>query len=298
MDRRSALSGAGLALGSMFSVQLGAAVAVPAMALHGSVGITALRLICAAAALALLVRPRLRRFDGRQWRAALLLGLAMAGMTMAYFAAVLRIPLGAATTIDFIGPLAVAALSLKGWPRLALPALALLGVMAITRSATGWLLDPIGVGFALVSAAGWGSYIVLMRHVGRLFQGQEGLCLSLLAAALASLPFAATIDPAGLAPAQWPVAAGLALLVPLIPYSLEMVALRRVNMGAFSILMSLEPAIGATLGFVVLAQALTLQQGLGVAAVVLASAGAVHFAPETAPAEECSGNIDEDVIPG
>lgn len=298
MDRRSSLSGAGFALGSMFSVQLGAAVAVPVMALHGSAGITALRLLCAAVVLLVLVRPRLWRFDRRQWWAAILLGLAMAGMTLSFFEAVVRIPLGAATTIDFLGPVSVAAMALRGWPRLALPALAGLGVLATTQSGHGMLLDPVGVAFALASGVGWGCYIVLMRHVGRLFMGHDGLCLSLLAAATVALPAAVLLDPAGLALAQLPAAAGLALLVPLIPYSLEMMALRRVDMGVFSILMSLEPAIGGALGFAVLDQSLTLQQGFGVAVVVLASAGAVYFAARTAPSENYPGNIDEDILPG
>jgi len=229
----------------MLCVQLGAAVAVPVMVRHGSFGITAERLVCAAVVMLVLVRPNFARFDRRQWIAAMALGTTMALMTMSYFEAVTRIPIGPAITIDFLGPLAVAVVALKGWAKFALPLLAAFGVLAICYGHEGWLFDPFGMLFALAAACGWAGYIILMRHVGRLFSEQQGLCLSFIVAAAVALPLAFAIEPSELLLAQLPAAAGLAVLTPLIPFSLEMMALRRMDMGAFSILMSLEPALGA-----------------------------------------------------
>jgi inner membrane transporter RhtA len=264
------------ALGSMTSVQLGAAFAVQVMVIHGSFGITAMRLVCAAVVMLILVRPNIFKFNRQQWLGAVALGGAMAFMTLAYFEAVTLIPIGPAVTIDFLGPLAVAVVALTGWSRYVLPLLAVGGVVAISWSG-GWLFNPVGILFALVSACCWAAYIVLMQHVGRLFSKQEGLCLSIVIAAMVAFAIVAVFTPAEISLSQLPVSAGLALLAPLIPFSLEMVALRRMDMGAFSIFMSLEPAIGAFLGFLVLHQMLSLQQIAGVFAVMIASAGAVYL---------------------
>ena len=271
------LAGPGLTLGSMFSVQLGAAIAVPIMQAHGSFAITAQRLFCAAVAMALMVRPDVTRFDRRQWLGVLALGATMALMTLSFFEAVTLIPMGPAVTIDFLGPLTVAIIALKGWARLALPALAAFGVTAISYSHGTWLLAPVGVGFAMGAGCGWACYIVLARHVGRLFPDQIGLSASFIVAALVALPLALLIAPSQLSWAQLPAAACLAALVPLIPFSLEMMALRRIDIGLFSILMSLEPALGALFGLVILHQVLTLQQTMGISAVVFASICAVSL---------------------
>jgi inner membrane transporter RhtA len=271
------LTGPGLALGSMLCVQLGAAVAVPVMVLHGSFGITAMRLVCAALVMLLLVRPNFASFTKRQWIAAAALGTTMALMTLSYFEAVTRIPIGPAITIDFLGPLSVAVVALKGWTKFALPLLAAFGVLAICYGHEGLLFDPIGMLFALAAACGWACYIVLMRHVGRLFSEQEGLSLSFIAAALVALPLAFAVEPSELSLAQLPAAAGLAVLTPLIPFSLEMMALRRMDVGAFSILMSLEPALGAIFGYLILDQILSAQQIIGILAVMVASVGAVYL---------------------
>jgi len=262
----------------MLSVQLGAAVAVPVMVLHGSFGMTAMRLVCAAMVMLVLVRPNFASFTRRQWIVAMVLGTTMALMTMSYFEAVTRIPIGPAITIDFLGPLAVAAVALKGWSKLALPLLAAFGVLAICYGREGWLFDPVGMLFALAAACGWAGYIVLMRHVGRLFSEQDGLSLSFIAAALVAVPLAFAIEPSQLSLAQLPAAAGLAVLTPLIPFSLEMMALRRMGMGAFSILMSLEPAFGAVFGYLILHQILSAQQIMGILLVMGASIGAVYLA--------------------
>jgi inner membrane transporter RhtA len=260
---------------SMSSVQFGAALSAPTMATYGSLSTTWLRLCWAAAVLALLVRPRLFTYSRSHWLAAGALGAAMAGMTLCFFAALQRIPLGLAVAIDFLGPLTVATLAVRRMRALLWPVLAIAGVLLLSRDRAGWIGEPLGVLLAFGAAIGWGSYIVLMKKTGALFAGLEGLSVSLLAAALVATPFGFAQSGIHIAAGQIAATAGLALLVPLLPYALEMVALRHMPASSFGILMSVEPAIGALAGFVVLHQPMESVQIAGTLLVVAASVGAV-----------------------
>ncbi|MFL9865971.1 EamA family transporter [Paraburkholderia fungorum] len=272
----SAAAGAALlCVLSMSSVQFGAALSAPTMATYGSLSTTWLRLCWAAVVLALLVRPRLFTYSRSHWLAAGALGAAMAGMTLCFFAALQRIPLGLAVAIDFLGPLAVATLAVRRARALLWPVLAIAGVLLLSRDRAGWIGEPLGVLLALGAAVGWGSYIVLMKKTGALFAGLEGLSVSLIAAALVATPFGFAQTGMHIAAGQIAATAGLALLVPLLPYALEMVALRHMPASSFGILMSVEPAIGALAGFVVLHQPMGGVQIAGTLLVVAASVGAV-----------------------
>ncbi|MFL9893755.1 EamA family transporter [Paraburkholderia sp. RL17-381-BIF-C] len=272
---RAAAGAALLCVLSMSSVQFGAALSAPTMAAYGSLSTTWLRLCWAALVLALLVRPRFRSYSRSHWMAAGALGAAMAGMTLCFFTALQRIPLGLAVAIDFLGPLAVATFAVRRARALLWPALAIAGVILLSRDRAGWIGEPLGVLLACAAALGWGSYIVLMKKTGTLFAGLEGLSVSLIAAALVATPFGLAQSGLHVAGAQVAATAGLALLVPLLPYALEMVALRHMPAGSFGILMSVEPAIGALAGFVVLNQAMGVLQIAGSLLVVTASVGAV-----------------------
>lgn len=260
---------------SMSSVQFGAALSAPTMASYGSLSTTWLRLCWAAVVLALLVRPRLFSYSRTHWLAAGALGAAMAGMTLCFFAALQRIPLGLAVAIDFLGPLAVATLAVRRARALLWPVLAIAGVLLLSRDRAGWIGEPLGVLLAFGAAIGWGSYIVLMKKTGALFAGLEGLSVSLIAAALVATPFGFAQTGMHIAAGQIAATAGLALLVPLLPYALEMVALRHMPASSFGILMSVEPAIGALAGFIVLHQPMGAVQIAGTLLVVAASVGAV-----------------------
>ena len=260
---------------SMSSVQFGAALSAPTMATYGSLSTTWLRLCWAAVVLALLVRPRLFTYSRSHWFAAGALGAAMAGMTLCFFAALQRIPLGLAVAIDFLGPLTVATLAVRRMRALLWPVLAIAGVLLLSRDRAGWIGEPLGVLLAFGAAIGWGSYIVLMKKTGTLFAGLEGLSVSLLAAALVATPFGFAQSGIHIAAGQIAATAGLALLVPLLPHALEMVALRHMPASSFGILMSVEPAIGALAGFVVLHQPMEGVQIAGTLLVVAASVGAV-----------------------
>lgn len=272
----SAAAGAALlCVLSMSSVQFGAALSAPTMAEYGSLSTTWLRLCWAAVVLALLVRPRFFTYSRSHWLAAGALGAAMAGMTLCFFAALQRIPLGLAVAIDFLGPLAVATFAVRRARALLWPVLAIAGVLLLSRDRAGWIGEPLGVLLALGAALGWGSYIVLMKKTGTLFAGLEGLSVSLVAAALVATPFGFAQSGIHIAAGQIAATAGLALLVPLLPYALEMVALRHMPASSFGILMSVEPAIGALAGFVVLHQPMGVLQIAGTLLVVTASVGAV-----------------------
>jgi inner membrane transporter RhtA len=261
-----------MAIGSMLSVQLGAALAVPVMAVIGPAMTTALRLLWAGILLAIIVRPRFGAITVRQWLTASLLGLVMAGLTLSYFVAISRIPMGPATAIEFLGPLAVALLGTRRFQHLILAALAASGVMLLTREESHWSVDLVGVGFAAAAACGWAAYILLMKRVGTSFPGLHGLSIAVLVAAVAAAPVSFVVRETSLTFTPLLYTIGLALLSPLLPYALEMMALRRMSTRGFGIFMSMEPAISAILGYAILSQHLTLRQICGITCVVVASA--------------------------
>ncbi len=272
----------GLAVSAMISIQLAAALSRPVMAEIGAPALTWIRMVAAAAILIALTRPKWRGRTRRAMLASLMLGAALAMMSTAFFAAVNRLPLGLVSTIAFLGPLSVAVIGARtARPQaLGLALLAGVGVALIVAPFAsgiqgGWTVDPLGLGFALVAALGWALYIVLIRRVGSEFSQSDGLCFSLLTAALLLAP----IGLGGLE--RIPdmsvilMGAGLAVLAPLLTCWLEMAALRKIGTQSFGILMSLEPAIATVLGLVILHESPSPQQILGMACVILASAAAV-----------------------
>jgi inner membrane transporter RhtA len=261
-----------MAIGSMLCVQLGAALAVPVMAAIGPAMTTALRLFWSGILLAFFVRPRFSRMTRDQWLGGASLGVVIAAMTLCYFVAISRIPMGPATAIEFLGPLGVALIGARRPLHLVLAIVAAVGVFLLTRENAHWSVDAVGVGFAVAAALGWASYILLMKRVGASFPGLQGLAVALLVAAVAATPvsFVARRDALTLGPVVFTI--GLAMLTPLLPYALEMMALRKMSTRAFGIFMSLEPAISALLGYLILSQHLSLRQTGGISCVVLASA--------------------------
>jgi inner membrane transporter RhtA len=261
-----------MAIGSMLCVQLGAALAVPVMAAIGPATTTALRLFWSGILLAFFVRPRLSRMTAYQWLCGASLGVVIAAMTVCYFIAISRIPMGPATAIEFLGPLSVALIGARKLIHLVLAIVAAIGVFLLTRENSRWSVDVLGVAFAGAAALGWAGYILLMKRVGASFPGLQGLSIALLVAAVAAMPVSFVAGPNVLVVAPIVSTIGLAVLTPLLPYALELMALRKMSTRAFGIFMSMEPAISATLGFVILSQRLSLRQISGIGCVVIASA--------------------------
>jgi len=272
------LVGTLLCLASIVCVQFGSALSAPVMHELGPVATTWLRLAFAALVLMLAIRPRMSGYSRRQWLSALQLGLAISAMTLAFYAAIGRIPLGLTVAIEFLGPLSVAAFGLRRGFALVWPLLAVAGVFLLSRIGEGHFDEPLGLGFAAFAGIGWGAYIILTKRIGAAFPGLEGLAMSMLAAALITTPFGlATLD-ALPSPHTLLAVAGVAVLTPLLPYALELIALRRLPMSVFGILMSLEPAAGALAGYLILDQVMTAPQLVGTALVVLASVGVTRAA--------------------
>lgn len=268
-------------LAAMFTVQTGIALSTPLFPTLGVAGTTSLRLLLAAVVLLLWTRPRLRGRSPRDLLSAVLLGLASAGMTLLFADAVHRLPMGTAATIEFLGPLAVALLFSRRLGHVLWALLAGGGVVLLTLvgETPGAALDPQGLASAFGAAACLAGYILLTQRVGRAFAGFDGLALSLTVAALALAPFGIGHAWHGLAHSAHPWtlllgAAGVALLFPVVPYLLEMSALRRLPERVFSVIASLEPAVSALIGLLVLGQLLGGVQLLGIACVIAASAGA------------------------
>lgn len=284
-----------LVLGSCVSLQVGAACAARLFPVAGSTGTTVLRLGLAALALLVAVRPRAYRWDARQWLPVLAFGLTLAAMNGSFYAAIERIPLGTAVTVEFLGPLTLAAVLSRrlrelAWVLLAAAGVALLGL----GDSAGPGLDPVGVGLALVAGLFWACYILASRRVGARVPGHGGLAMATAVGALALLPFGAVGAAHALErPHSLLLAAGTGLLASVVPYSLELAALRRLQPHVFGVLLSLEPAIAALAGWVLLSQPLGPVGAVAVGVVVLASAGSTLSARRAEPTVDHPGELTE-----
>jgi inner membrane transporter RhtA len=265
-----------MAVASMLCVQLGLAASVGLFDRVGPEGTAWLRLAWAGLLFALVVRPRPSWFSRSSFAACVALGVATAGVTMLFMAAVDRLPLGTASALEFLGPLGVAALRGRGASRL-WPALAGAGVLLLTEPWHGGA-DPVGVAYALAAAACWAAYILLTQRVGDTVSGIRGLAVSMPVAALvATGVVAVTAEDAVFGHLTWPLLAtglGLAVLLPVVPFVLELLALRRLTTAAFGTLMSLEPAFALGIGLVLLDQTPRPLGVVGIAFVVAAGIGA------------------------
>ena len=265
-----------LVLIGIVSVQLGSALAKHLFSAVGSFGAVALRLVFAAAVLVLWWRPSLR-MGRRAWTVVIAYGLVLGSMNLCFYLALARIPLGIAVTIEFLGPLAVALAGSRRWLDVFWALLAAGGVVLLMEGRGD--LNLVGFLFAFAAGPCWGLYILLGAALGRHTTGGNGLALGMAAAALVSVPFGVAESGAALVQ-PWVLAAGfgVALLSSVIPYSAELEALRRMPPRVFGILMSLEPAMAALIGLVVLRESLHVSQWIAVMCVVAASAGATRGA--------------------
>ena len=262
-----------MAVASMSCVQLGLALSVHLFDQLGPLGVAGLRLAWAGLLLIVLVRPRLRHFTRRDLLACGVLGVVTGALMLLFTLAIARIPLGTASALEFLGPLTVSLCGPGGGSRRwAVPAGA--GVVLLTQPWHGGT-NPAGLAFALAAAVCWAAYILLTQHVGDRVSGLSGLAVSVPVAGLVAM-IAAAPD---LGRVTWPLLAimlGLAVLHPVIPFSLEFLALRRLTASAFGTLMSLEPAIAILAGLLVLRQVPGASSAAGIVLVVIAGVGATR----------------------
>ncbi|MFC0597393.1 EamA family transporter [Streptomyces palmae] len=270
------LGGIGLVLAGTLSVQFGSAVAALLFPRAGALGVVALRVTIAAVLLSVLCRPRWRGHSRTDWAVVLAFGLALGGMNILFYQAIDRIPLGPAVTLEVLGPLALSVVAARRAMSLVWAGLALAGVVLLGRDGFDQL-NAAGAAFALGAGALWAVYIVFNSRAGARFPRLDGLALAMAVAALVSLPLG--IGSAGgrlLEPEVLGLGLAVALLSSGLPYTLELLALRRLPAATFAVLMSLAPAVAALAGLLVLHQKLSLWQCLAIALVVAASAGAVR----------------------
>ncbi len=270
------------AIAAMFAMQLAAALSVDVIDQVGAGGAAWLRLGFGALIFLGLARPPIRRIGRRDVAPLVGLGIASGLMTIAFLSAIERLPLGTTVAIEFLGPLTVAAVRSRTLRAAVWPVLALAGVVAMTEPWTGDA-DLIGIGWAVLAAIGWGTYIVLTQRVGDRFSGVDGLSVT--------VPIAALVATAIGAPQAWGhldlnvvlISLGLAVLAPVAVFGLEMLALRHMTHHAFGTLMAIEPAFGLLLGAVVLHQIPNLTQLAGISLVIVAATLAQRGGRRTDP---------------
>jgi inner membrane transporter RhtA len=275
-----------LVAGGAVSVQFGAALATHLFRRVGPGGAVTLRLVLAAIALVLANLPQLRRTRELTRRRsdlgiALAFGVSLGAMNLSFYEALARVPLGVAVTVEFVGPLAVTIGGSRRRSDLVWAILAGTGVLMLAGGGfVGGVhhLDLVGVGLALVAGACWAAYILLNAQTGRRFGGTSGLAIAMVVGALCVLPVG-LVQAGGrlLQPGVVAIGLAVALLSSVIPYSFELMALRRITPRAFGILLSMDPAFAAVAGLIVLGQHLTVAEVVALVLVVVANAGSAWF---------------------
>lgn len=282
-----------LVLLSIGSTQIGAAIARQLFGVAGPGGTVLLRIGFAAI---ILVATQgglglLRRLTRANALTVLLFGLTLACMNFSFYSSIDRIPLGVAVTIEFAGPLTVAVIGSRRALDFVWVGLAAGGILLFAPW-TGAQLDPFGIALALLAGVLWGCYIFLSARVGRLFPGRSGLALAMCVAALAMLPVGVVSAGAALLnPVVLLAGCGVALLSSALPYSVEIEALRRLPTHVFGILMSLEPAVAALSGFLILRQVVDLRELVGIALVTCASVGVTAAKTPRSPGKEVDQTV-------
>lgn len=283
---RERMGAVGMVIGSALSLQFGSAVAALLFPRAGALGVVALRLIFSALLMLAVCRPRLRGHARSDWTAVVGLGVALGTMNSLFYQAIDRIPLGAAVTLELLGPLILSVVAARRALSLVWAGLALAGVYLLGASGFGQL-NLAGTAFALAAGAMWAAYIVFNARTGARFPKADGLALAMGIAAVVSAPLgvvsagSALLDPLTLA-----LGAAVAVLSSGLPYTLELFALRRLPAATFAVLMSLMPVAATAAGFLVLGQSLGLAQLLAIALVVAASMGAVRASSPKGPKRE------------
>jgi inner membrane transporter RhtA len=243
------------------------------------------RLLFSALLLWAIWRPRPSEAGRDALRLTVLFGVSLAAMNFCFYAALDRIPLGIAVTLEFVGPLGVALAASRRWADLLFVALAAAGVVLVAGPA-GDSPDALGVALALAAGGFWAAYILLSARVGQAFSGGRGLAIAMAVSAAVMLVPGAAVGGEDLFDLKLiAVGAAVALLSSFIPYSLELEALRRLPVGVFGVLMSLEPAVAALVGLVALDQGLSAAEAAGIGLVTAASVGVLRRPGAGAPTE-------------
>jgi inner membrane transporter RhtA len=267
-------------IGAIVTLCVGTSLAKGLFPAVGAQGTSAYRVGFSALILVLVWRPWRHPISRADLGRVALYGAVLGLLNLCFYMAIRTVPLGVAVAIEFIGPLAVSVASSRKLIHFVWIGLAVLGLALLLPIDPGAKpLDPVGVGFACVAAVMWALYIILGKRTGHLHAGRS-VALGMATAALIVVPIG--VASAGTALFQ-PKLIGLGLVAAVmssaIPYSLEMIALRAIPKRSFGVMLSLEPAMGALAGLVILHEHLTLTQWTAIAAIVAASAGVILTTP-------------------
>ncbi len=273
-----------MAIASIVAVQCGAALATTLFDQLGPQGAVFLRSAFGALVLAILARGRLPSLHGRRLWDVVLFGVALAGVNLSFYAALDRLPLGVAVTLEFVGPLGVAVFGSRRGRDAIWALLAAIGILLLSDGGGGEGIDPLGAALALTAGGFWALYILQSARVGNSYPGLGGLAVAATIAAVVVAPFGVAQGGAELlTPSNLAIGFVVGLLSTAAPGALEMEALRRLPNAVFGVLMSLEPAVAAAVGFVALSQGLALIEVVAIALVVAACAGALRSAATPVP---------------
>lgn len=289
MRRERALPAPLLVLAAIVSVQFGGALAATLVPQIGAGGSVVLRLSFATVILLAVVRPRWRGHDRSAWTTVISFGVALGLMNFAFYASLAYLPIGVAVTVEFIGPLTLAAALSRRIADAVSVLFAGFGIILISEALSLPMEELPWRGLILAAIAGvcWAAYIILSGRTGATFDRLEGLALAMVVATAITLPFG--IDTIGSwTPEVLAKGLGIALMSSVLPYSLELLALRRMTAQVFGIMLSLEPAVAAVAGLLILDQVLTATQLTGMGLVVVASAVVLGFGARKEPAEATS----------
>lgn len=267
-----------LAVFAMFTVQLGSALSLPVMEKLGAGGTAWLRLslgglIFIALGWSALKKLGLRNISNNDWKVLFGLGVTTGLTTVFFLYSIERLPLGTAVAIEFLGPLTVAAVKSHNKKALLWPALALIGVLLLTQPWADEVNLP-GIIYALLAGIGWGTYIILTQKIGDRFSGISGLAITIPISAVTAAIIGVPQAVGNITPELLLATLGLAILLPVLPYALEMLALKHLTHNAFGTLMAMEPGMGLLLGILVLNQIPNFSQWIGISLVIFAGASA------------------------
>ncbi|UBU09745.1 EamA family transporter [Nonomuraea gerenzanensis] len=266
-----------LVLLGILSVQLGAGFAKELFATLPPSAVVFLRIAAGALIMGAVARPRLRGMSWRDWAVGAGFGLTLAVMNLTFYEALARLPMGIAVAIEFLGPLGVAVAASRRRIDLVWVGLAAMGVVLLAPWGESATVSWAGIGFAMVAGACWAAYILLSAAAGQRFPGTTGLSFAMIVSAVVILPIGVTTGGADLLqPELLLIGLGVGLLSSVIPYSLELQALRRMPKHVFGILMSLEPAVAALIGVLLLSEILHVQQWAAIVCIVAASLGSTR----------------------
>lgn len=274
-----------MVLGAIVSIQVGAAIGTGLFPDIGASGVVFMRAIVSAVLLTAIWRPGIATFRENP-RLLLIFGVALTGMNLCFYEAIDRIPLGTAVTLEFIGPLTVALVTSRRRRDWIWAGLAAAGILLLTGGVGGEDLDPTGVALALAAGFFWGSYILLGKRMGQAFAGGKGLAVAMAVSAVMTAPFGIADGGSSLIDLEvLVIGIAVGVLSSALPFTLELEAMRRLPSSVFGVMMSLEPAVAAAVGLVILSQSVVPTEIVAILLVVAASAGALRSSRAPAPLE-------------